>query len=235
MSTTYKLGTALSVCIVAAGCGGGDQAGRSVEASTTATSATVSTTTPAPLAEAALDGLLLGPAEIDSAMGATGMKVAASSNKMANDVTAPADAPKETTACIGIAGTAEAQAYAGSGSTAVRDQVLKTPQDSAMPLTVDQAVILFDSAERAAAFVSASAEQWPACTRYEWGGTESIVGPVSDKGGMLSTTITLGSGDTSTCERALTAANNVAIDIATCGAPGSAVSVADKITAKVKQ
>jgi hypothetical protein len=35
------------------------------------------------------------------------------------------------------------------------------------------------------------------------------------------------------CERALTVANNVAIDISACGQPGAAVNIARSIAAKV--
>jgi hypothetical protein len=64
------------------------------------------------------------------------------------------------------------------------------------------------------------------------------VGPVSNTNGTLSATITgvLGrNGASGVCERALTVANNVAIDIDSCGASpsGAAVNVADQIAAKV--
>jgi hypothetical protein len=188
------------------------------------------------VAEAALDGLLLSPAEIDTAVGATGMAVAGTSTSLAEDITVPPDAPAEKAACVGIAGTAEAQAYAGGGSTAVRDQVLQAPSGNSAPLSAGQAVVLFPTADDAAAFFAGSAQKWPLCPGYNAGGSPVKVGDVSNNEGMLATSITVqNEGEpNSVCERALTVKNNVAIDVSTCGgSSGSAVKIANQIAAKV--
>ncbi len=64
------------------------------------------------------------------------------------------------------------------------------------------------------------------------------MGPVSNTNGTLSATITgilARNGDNAVCERALTVANNVAVDVDACGASpsGAAVNIADQIAAKV--
>ena len=64
------------------------------------------------------------------------------------------------------------------------------------------------------------------------------VGPVSNTNGTLSATITgikARNGDSAVCERALTVANNVAIDIDAWDASpsGAAVNIADQIAARV--
>lgn len=231
--------SAAGVCIVSAGCGGGSgQEGTSPATSSTASSAQAApaSTTPSPLAEAALDGLLLSPAQIDTALGATGLKVVATKSSMADDITVPPDAPPDKIACVGIAGTAETQAYAGSGFTAVRDQALLSPGNGGTPASAGQSVVLFDSADQAAAFLDASAQRWSACRQFSLGAITSTVGEVSNSGGVLSTTVTqkMESGATGVCERALAVANNVATDVSTCGgASGSAVAIAKQIAAKI--
>ena len=64
------------------------------------------------------------------------------------------------------------------------------------------------------------------------------VGPVSNTNGTLSATITgilARNGDNAVCERALTVANNVAVDVDACSASpsGAAVNIADQIAARV--
>ena len=230
--------TTVFVCVATAGCGGsGGQDSASTSTPTpSATSTAPTPTSAAPVAEAALDGLLLSPEEMGAALRATGMAVAATSSSLADDITAPPDAPESQVACVGIAGTAEAQAYAGSGSTAVRDQVMQGVADGGGPLTAGQSVVLFPSAGQAADFVAASAERWPACRRFTWGGSASTVGPVSNTNGILSTTFSRENkdGPASVCERALTATNNVVVEASACGTgPDSAVTIARRVVAKI--
>jgi PknH-like extracellular domain len=235
--------TVAATCILTAACGGGGNEGTTSTTQSTLASPTASTTAPPttstpapPVAESALDALLLSPAEIDTAVGATGMAVAATSTLLAQDITLPPDAPPEKVACVGIAAAAEAQAYAGSGSTAVRDQLLKTPSGNGAPLSADQAVVLFATAGEAATFLAESAKRWPTCREYNLGGSPVEVGEVSNTDGMLATSVTIRNENqpNSRCERALTVKNNVAIDVSTCdGSSGSAVKIADQIAAKV--
>lgn len=110
---------------------------------------------------------------------------------------------------------------------------------------VAQSVVLFPSAHDAAAFFTASAQHWPACSNRRFnvtfpGDPDEVwtVGPVSNTNGTLSATLTgilARNGASGTCERALTVANNVAIDIDACGAnpSGAAVNIADQIAVKV--
>ena len=192
-----------------------------------------------PITESALDGLLLTPTEVDSATGATGMTVAATSNALATDIQVAADAPPEKIACVGIAGTAEAQAYAGAGSTAVRDQVLQAPGDNGASRTAAQSVILFESAQEASAFVAESAEKWPSCKEFRGSSASSTVGPVATKDGVVSTVITTtdGNGATVDCQRALTAANNVVVEASACGAAtaDAALTIAGRIAATIAE
>jgi serine/threonine kinase PknH len=204
------------------------------------TPAGTTTTTPAgppPVAAAALDGLLLSPAEINATMGATGMTVDRPWNTLNDEGFNNPSSPPE---CIPLGGAAEAAAYAGSGWTAFRGQTLKEPQQR-FTHGVDQGVVLFPSAQAAAAFVSASTRSWAACTSYmdNVNNVHYTVGPVSTTNGTLTAMTTRTATATVqggwVCQRALTARNNVVIDVTGCSfnTTEQGVSIADQIAAKV--
>jgi hypothetical protein len=187
-------------------------------------------------AEAALERLLLSPDQIDTAMNTTGITVDHFTTTM-SDVSALVS----DQACRPLSGGLIAQAYAGSGWTAFREQVLKAPADSQVR-SVDQGVVSFPSAHDAEAFFTASAQQWPACANRQYTETPAgqpdevwSVGPVSNTDGTLSYTNTVEGRDGVACQRALSVTANIAIDVNTCGgAPsGAAVDIAHQIAAKV--
>jgi hypothetical protein len=110
-------------------------------------------------------------------------------------------------------------------------------------------VVLFPSAQQAAAFFAASAQSWQACSNDTFAHTMSggrevwDVGPISNADGVLSTVARISieiydhpqEGDGATGQRALTVRNNVAIDVFTYNSTASdpAVSIAQQIAAKV--
>jgi serine/threonine-protein kinase len=183
----------------------------------------------------ALDGLLLSPDQIGTAMGATAMTVTVTPTVMYDDSAEVADK-----ACLPLASGAEAPVYAGSGWSAFREQALHDA-GATFTHTAIQSVVLFSSAHDADAFFTASAQSWPACSNRQYthtaaGKTQVLtVGPVSTTNGTLSATITGGKGLTGFCERALAVANNVAIDVDACshGQSDAAVTIAGQIAAKV--
>jgi PknH-like extracellular domain len=186
-----------------------------------------------PVAEGALDGLLLNLDQVNTAMGAAGMTIT-------KTVTAMGDASANVAdkACLPLDAPEQAAAYADSGWTAVRGQNLQEPGDPHAHL-VGQAVVLFSSAHDAGAFFTASAQRWPACRQFThtMAGQPDVydtVGPVSNTNGILSATLTH-AGSAWTCQRALTVANNVAIDVTACShtQSDSAVNIAAQIAAKV--
>jgi hypothetical protein len=214
------------ICILTAGCSSSNQGTK------TSTTTTTTTTTAPPLAETALDGLLLGPEQVNTAMGATEMAVTKTHTSMSDD--SATMAPKE---CLAIDGSAQAQVYADSGYTALRDQTLQEGDN--FTHYVEQAVVFFPSAKQAGAFFNVSAQQWPACHQYTHTQTNSewTVGPVSNTNGTLSTSATQQNANAPgwSCGRALAIKNNVVIDINTCSAnpADSAVNIANQIAAKV--
>jgi serine/threonine kinase PknH len=192
---------------------------------------------PTSVAETALLALLLSPDQLDTATGATGMTVTGTLTTLPD---ASGQVPDK--ACVPLEGAGQATVYAGSGFTAVDGQ---RASDQTHAHLVEQIVVSFPSAEEARAFFAAAAQRWPTCANRPHdettpaGQTEAhTVGPVSNTNGTLSATITgvlARNGSSGACERALTLANNVAIDIAACGQSpsGAAINIADQIAAKV--
>jgi hypothetical protein len=197
-----------------------------------------------PVAVDALEGLWLSPDQINTAMGATAIPVQGTSAGMADQSALVPDK-----ACIPMQGPAQATAYTGSGWRAVRLQRLGEPANAMTRRIVEQAVVLFSSAHDAGAFFTAAAQSWPACANRQYSFTQPghpdqvwTAGPVSDTNGTLSATETLNkAGDVlMTCQRALTVANNVAIDVVACAKnqfdpSDPAISIVHQIAAKVPQ
>jgi serine/threonine-protein kinase len=188
----------------------------------------------------ALERLWLSPDQINTTVGATGMTVAGTSAGMVDSSANVADKN-----CLTMQGPAEASIYAGSGWSAARGEAFKEPGDHWIH-GVTQYVVAFSSAHDAGAFFTASAQRWAACANRQYTVTLPgqpdhvvIVGPVSNTNGTLSATQTFKADNgIGTCQRALTVANSVAIDVATCfnneaAQPDSAVNIAHQIAAKV--
>jgi serine/threonine kinase PknH len=178
-----------------------------------------------------LNGLLLSVDQINTAMGTTGMTSVGTMTALPDNSFAVSDP-----ACLPLSGAAEAKVYAGSGYSAVRAQVVAKAQQNAL----NQAAVLFPSAQAASAFFASSTQGWQGCANRQFtlsaNGNSQVnnVGPVSDANGTLSATVTP-ANSLGVCERALTAANDVVIDVTAClGPTGAAVDIADQIAAHVR-
>jgi hypothetical protein len=241
-----------AIGVLVAGCGGSNPSGSS--------SSTTTTPSRPPIAQAALGGLLLTPAEIDSALGITGTKSKEKSDKL--DDNSKQQFPngwKFPDECVFAMGPAETVAYAGSGNTAVStddDVASATPPPGANPPAtnepdpeVGQAVVLFPSPKEANAFLTTSTQRWPACANRQItvpAGPDTPemtvqVGPVANANSVLTTTVTVTATDKGTTlisisyQRALTVRDNVAIDVAVTRKtpPELAANLAGQIGAKV--
>ncbi|MFZ0905020.1 MAG: sensor domain-containing protein [Mycobacterium sp.] len=188
------------------------------------------------MAETALQGLLLSPDQLDTAMGTTGMTVTGTLTTLPDG---SGQVPDK--ACVPLEGAGQATVYAGGGFTAVSGQ---RAADQPHAHLVEQIVVLFPSAQGARVLrrvrpTLASLRQPQHDETTLAGQTEAhTVGPVSNTNGTLSARVTgvlARNGSSGACERALTVANNVAIDIDACGEnpSGAAVNIADQIAAKV--
>jgi serine/threonine-protein kinase len=194
---------------------------------------------PPPVTEAALDGLLLTPAQIDTTMGANGMSIARPWSTF-NDVgfNNPASPPE----CIPLSGAGEAATYNGSGSTAVRGQSLLDKDTSGKHRYLhwtEQAVVMFPSAQAASAFLNAATQGWPACANRGFhdnvDNAQWSAGQVTTTNGILTATAAVTPSTGWACQRALTARNNVVIDATGCGfnTTEQGISIAAQIASKV--
>ena len=187
---------------------------------------------PPPVATGVLDRLLLSPAEINTAIGTTGIQVIETSAVMSDN---SANIPDKD--CRFNLPT-QASVYDGSGWIATRPQYLS---DSSH--VVQQAVVSFPSANDAARFFSASAQRWEACSMRQFhfiapGQPDKVwtVGPIAITNGTLSTTDTQVGGGGFTDQRALAVSNNVAIDVTVLAvnpAHAAVFNIVDQIAAKV--
>ena len=217
------------ICLLTFGCSQGDNH----TARTSTTKPTPTTTTPPPLVDTALPGLMLSADEANAAMGANAMAITRTRYEMSDD-----SATMQPRECLAIDGSAQAQVYAGSGFTAERDETLQEGDN--FTHFVEQAVVLFPTAKQAGAFVAASAQQWTACHQYTHiqSGSLWTVGPISNANGILSITATQQNAQAPgwACGHALAARNNVVIDVNTCSAnpADSAVNIANQVAARVQ-
>ena len=211
--------------MLVAGCGGSNQPNHT---STT----TVTSLIPRPVVERELESLLLTPAQVNPVMGAAGMAVSRKHDAMSDD-----GATMRPAECLAIDGSAQAQVYANSGFTGVRDQELN--DGDSFTHYAEQAVVLFPTVKQAHVFLVTSALRWPAChhyihtqTRTQWD-----VGAISDDNDVLSAISTQEEARTGgwACGRALAVKNNVVVDVNTCSSnpANSAVDIANQIIAKV--
>jgi hypothetical protein len=232
--------------IAVAACGGGNGGGSS-------SSSTTSNKPKPPLAQSVLAGLLVSPADVDAAMGVTGAKATEIADTLTEDKTGSMFRAgyKFPTECLFATGAGIAPVYAGSGNTAVHRErdVVPAPAESDDPgPQANQVVVLFPSPAEANAYFTASARSWPACANRQDtvpGDADNpeihwSVGQISNANGMLSTTVAVtvtrnGIAASANCQRALTARNNVVIDIEACKRDPSsaAVTIANQIAGKV--
>lgn len=199
-------------------------------------------------AQTALQGLLLSPEQISTAMGTTELALKGTIGVMPN---LAEQVPDE--ACRPIASPAAAEVYQGSGWNSLLGQVFAEPGPR-FRHRVEQAVVSFPSAKEAGAFFTASAQSWPACADRHFTlvamGTNMAhtAGPVSNTDGTLSITQNQDGVElTFSCQRALTVANNLVVDVMACSlkptdaqfdvqvdsSSTAAIDIAHQIAAKV--
>jgi hypothetical protein len=193
----------------------------------------------APVVAASLDGLLLDVDQINSLLRA-GMRLRYGAQAMWDWGSTFSDK-----SCLATDGPAQQAVYADTGWTAMRGQRFDDNFDdpSVRNDSAIQAVIAYPSARKANTFYDASVRRWFACANRKFSehpaDKPAIVWTVGDAhkvGGTLSTSEVQDDSNGWTCQRALTARNNVVIDVATCGSflpGGSAVDLAGQIAAKV--
>jgi serine/threonine-protein kinase len=189
----------------------------------------------APLPPERLNGLLLGPPDINAAMGSSTMQPGKPITSMDSSSVKVSVAD-----CQGALYTTQEAVYAGTGYSAVNGLVSSEPGDN-YDHWVNQAVVLFPSADKAKNFLQASAEKWRGCAgktvsvtnkskTYRW-----TFAQVQGSPPKVTVMDTQEAADGWECQRAMSVANNVIVDINACGyhISDQGAQIADKITAKI--
>jgi hypothetical protein len=170
---------------------------------------------PPPVAAGDLDGLLLDEAEINAAMGATAMAVAETSKQMWDSSGEISERD-----CLPVYGAGEYEVYIGSGWSAMRYTGLQEPGDDP-PHFAEQSVVAFPNHDVALKFFEGSEQSWAACADRTYNlrlpdfdlETLWTVGTVENANGMLTTSMIMEDGDGWGCERAMSMASNVVVDV----------------------
>ncbi|OBG78870.1 MULTISPECIES: serine/threonine-protein kinase PknH/PknJ [unclassified Mycobacterium] len=190
---------------------------------------------PPPLSADRLSGLLLPAPDVNTVMGASAMQPGKLITTMDNS-----SVRVSTSDCQGALYTTQDPVYAGTGYTAINGLVSSEPGDN-YDHWVNQAVVLFPSAEKAKAFLQASTDKWKSCAgktvtvtnkskTYRW-----TFGQVQGDPPKVTVMDTQEGADGWECERAMSVANNVIVDINACGyhITDQAGQIVDKIVAKI--
>ena len=168
----------------------------------------------APLTESRLDTLLLGADELNDIMGSTQMKVTSELDEMTDHADEVSDPD-----CLGAVYGAEEPVYAGTGWTAVRDEILR---DEGNDHFLNQTVVLFRSADQAAEFFEASKTQWRECANSSVVETDDDrdttwnIGDLTEVGGNVISTDVGQEGTPRVCQHAMGVVTNLVAETIAC-------------------
>ncbi|MEB3981173.1 sensor domain-containing protein, partial [Mycobacterium sp. 663a-19] len=190
---------------------------------------------PDPIPAQRLSALLLSPSEINAIMGSSTMEPGKPIQSM-DTSSVTLSSPD----CQGALYTSQDPVYAGSGYTGVSGLVSSEPGDN-YDHWVNQAVVLFPSAEKAKSFMQTAAGKWKGCAgktvtvtnkgkTYRW--TFAQINGAPPKMTVLDTQE---AADGWECQRAMSQANNVIVDVNACGyhISDQGGEITDKIVAKI--
>jgi PknH-like extracellular domain len=170
-----------------------------------------------PLTEAKLDDVLLSIGEINGIMGSTTMTVTSELEEMTDHSGEVSDPD-----CLGAIYGAEEPVYAGSGWTAMRDQVARDPGDD-NEHWVEQTVVLYPSAEKAQKFFDDSKSSWENCGGYSVSvddGEATYLWEIEEltaEDTLLTQVTTQEDANGWACEHALSVVSNVTAEAWACG------------------
>ncbi|OSC38719.1 hypothetical protein B8W66_19425, partial [Mycobacterium decipiens] len=192
---------------------------------------------PKPVPEDRLSALLLNSSEVNAVMGSSSMQPG-------KPITSMDSSPVTVSLpdCQGALYTSQDPVYAGTGYTAISGLISSEPGDN-YEHWVNQAVVAFTNADKASAFVQTSAGKWKSCagqTVTVTNKTKTYRWTFADvKGGPPTITVidTQEGADGWECQRAMSVANNVVIDVNACGyhITDQAGQIAEKIVDKVNK
>ncbi|OBJ65715.1 hypothetical protein A9W94_08065 [Mycobacterium asiaticum] len=215
------------VLIVVFASGGGGGRKPAANAGGTATGASGAVAAPS-----ATNSILLGAADVGTVLGDPNMEAGAHGDQLRKPQGALSD-PE----CVAAFEPFEESAYRGHELTGIHNQVVHSPQDVHR---VVEGVVKFPTAEKANAFVAASAAKWRACANktvqftsanktVEW-----TFGEVNGDAPKITQTRAVTDGSGRTCQHALSAAGDLVIEVQACGndITDGGARLADQIAAK---
>ncbi len=191
---------------------------------------------PKEVPKSALEGLLLTTDQVDTVMGTAGMvahKPVTEMNDHRNLL--------PNLNCLGAWQVNESAIY-GDRWTAMRQVLLRAPDNDNWDNLLVQSVVIFPSSQEATDFLNQSAERWAKCTNHNVNITLNGEPLPRWRSGDLTTTdseltlpFTRVNGDqTRACQRALAVAANLVMDIQACKPAGSSVTQAADVVDKIK-
>jgi serine/threonine kinase PknH len=174
--------------------------------------------TPDPIQSERLGALLVSPQEVNGIMGSSGMQPGKPITAMDSSPVTVSPSP-----CLGALYTTQDSVYAGTGYTGMNGVVSSEPGEN-YDHWVNQAVVLFPSADKAKEFLQSSADKWKSCANKTVSVTNTNKGKtyrwsLADINGeppKFSVVELQEAADGWGCERALGVANNVVADVNAC-------------------
>jgi PknH-like extracellular domain len=170
-----------------------------------------------PLTEAKLDDVLLSAGELNGIMGSTQMKVTSELDEMTDHSGEVSDPD-----CLGAIYGAEDPVYAGSGWTAVRDQVAREPGED-NEHWAEQTAVLYPSAEKAQKFFDESKSSWEKCSGYSVSVNDLDatylwqIDSVTAEDTLITQLTAQEDADGWACQHALSVVSNVTVEAWACG------------------
>ncbi|MED5813233.1 sensor domain-containing protein [Mycolicibacterium sp. 050232] len=222
MNTVIRLAISLLVLVLlATGCGGNGNKTQGW---------------PKDVPKSALEGLLLSPDEINAVMGTDGMTAHPPVTEMSDHRNLLPNLN-----CLGAWQVNESAIY-GDRWTAMRQVLLRAPDNDDWDNLVVQSMVIFPTAQDAADFLNQSAERWSKCTNHNVNITlngERLPtwrsGDLTRTDSELTLPFTRVNGDqTSACQRALAVAANLVMDVQACKPAGSSVTQAADVVGQIE-
>jgi hypothetical protein len=164
-----------------------------------------------------LDGVMLSVGALNGIVGSTQMKVAIELQQM-NDHSAAVSDPD----CVGSIYGAEAPVYAGTGWTAMRDQVAQEPNDDNQHW-VEQTAVLYPSADKAQRFFEDSKSSWRKCGGYSisvedgQGSYLWAIDEIKTRNNMVTQMSAQQDAGGWECQHALSVVSNLSVEAWACG------------------
>lgn len=191
---------------------------------------------PKEVPKSALEGLLLTTDQVNALMGTNDMTAHPPVTEMGDHRNLLPNLN-----CLGAWQVDESAIY-GTSWTAMRQVLLRAPDNDDWNNLVVQSVVIFPSTQDATDFLNQSTERWSKCTNHHVNITLNgqplprwTSGDLTKTDSELTMPFTRVNGDqTRACQRALAVAANLVMDVQACKPDGSLVTQAADIVDKIK-